>query len=172
MRLAQEPGFTHWGSFAQYVALHAADPNVRAIPDQVDLMTAASLGCRFATAYRALVSRARVVGGEWVTVVGAGGGLSAVMIARASGARVVAVDCNPAALAVASELGADHVVTADGTDIAAAVADLTGGGSHVSVDAVGSERACADAILNLRRRGPPRPGRAAAARGRSLRACR
>jgi D-arabinose 1-dehydrogenase-like Zn-dependent alcohol dehydrogenase len=120
----------------------------------VDLATAASLGCRFATAYRALVARARVAEGEWVTVVGAGGvGLSAVMIARALGARVVVVDRNREALAVAASLGADHTVLSDGTDIPAAVADLTSGGSHVAVDAVGSEQTAADAILSLRRRG-------------------
>jgi alcohol dehydrogenase len=150
----QQPGFTHWGSFAEYVALHAADTNLVAVPEQVDAAAAASLGCRFATAYRALVSRARVGEGEWVTVVGAGGvGLSAVMIARALGARVVAVDRNPAALAAATELGAEHTVLAGGTDVPAAVADLTGGGSHVAVDAVGSEETCADAVLSLRRRG-------------------
>ena len=150
----QQPGFTHWGSFAEYVALHAADTNLVAIPEQVDFPTAASLGCRFATAYRALVGRARVTEGEWVTVVGAGGvGLSTVMIARALGGRVVAVDRNPEALAAASALGAEHTLRADGTDIPAAVADLTGGGSHVAVDAVGSEQTCADAILSLRRRG-------------------
>jgi alcohol dehydrogenase len=89
-----------------------------------------------------------------VTVVGAGGvGLSTVMIARALGGHVVAVDRNPAALAVAADLGAAHVVHADGADIPAAVADLTGGGSHVAVDAVGTEQTCADAILSLRRRG-------------------
>jgi alcohol dehydrogenase len=150
----QQPGFTHWGSFAQYVALHAADTNLVAIPEQVNFTTAASLGCRFATAYRALVGRARITEGEWVTVVGAGGvGLSTVMIARALGARVVAVDRNPEALAAASELGAEHTLRVEGADIPAAVADLTGGGSHVTVDAVGSEQACADAILSLRRRG-------------------
>ncbi len=150
----QQPGFTHWGSFAEYVALHAADTNLVAIPEQVDFPTAASLGCRFATAYRALTGRARVTEGEWVTVVGAGGvGLSTVMIARALGARVVAVDRNPEALAAASALGAEHTLRADGTDIPAAVADLTGGGCHVAVDAVGSEQTCADAILTLRRRG-------------------
>jgi D-arabinose 1-dehydrogenase-like Zn-dependent alcohol dehydrogenase len=150
----QQPGFTHWGSFAEYVALHGADTNLVAVPEQVDDAAAAGLGCRFATAYRALVGRARVTAGEWVSVVGAGGvGLSAVMIARALGARVVAVDRNPGALAVAAELGAEHTVLADGTDVPAAVAELTGGGSQVAVDAVGSEQTCADAVLGLRRRG-------------------
>lgn len=150
----QQPGFTHWGSFAELVALHAADANLVAIPEQVDFATAASLGCRFATAYRALVARARVTEGEWVTVVGAGGvGLSAMMIARALGARVVIVDRNPEALVVASSLGADHTVLTDGSDVPSAVADLTSGGSHVAVDAVGSEQTAAEAILSLRRRG-------------------
>ena len=150
----QQPGFTHWGSFAEVVALHAADVNLVALPDEVDFATAASLGCRFATAFRALVGRAQVREGEWVTVIGAGGvGLSAVMIARACGARVIAVDRNPEALAVAAEVGAEHTLLADGADIPAAVAALTGGGSHVSVDAVGSEQTLADAVLGLRRRG-------------------
>ncbi|WP_120521018.1 zinc-dependent alcohol dehydrogenase family protein [Arthrobacter celericrescens] len=150
----QQPGFTHWGSFAEYVMLHAADTNLVAIPEQIDFATAASLGCRFATAYRALGARAQVKDGEWVTVVGAGGvGLSAVMIAKAMGARVIAVDRNPGALDVASRLGADHVLLADGTDIPAAVSSITDGGSQVAVDAVGSEQTCSDAILSLRRRG-------------------
>jgi len=150
----QQPGFTHWGSFAEYAALHDADTNLVGLSEQIDFATAASLGCRFATAYRALVGRARVAEGEWVTVVGAGGvGLSVVMIARALGARVVAVDRNPEALAVASELGAEHTVRAEGGDIPGAVAELTLGGSHVSVDAVGDEQTCAEAILSLRRRG-------------------
>jgi len=150
----EQPGFTYWGSFAEFVAVHAADVNVLRIPDSVEFATAASLGCRFATAYRALVGRARVSAGEWVTVVGAGGvGLSAVMIARALGARVIAVDRNRGALSAADALGAEHTVPADGRDVATQVADLTGGGSHVAVDAVGSEQTCADALLSLRRRG-------------------
>ena len=163
----QQPGFTHWGSFAEYVALHAADTNLVAIPEQVEYATAASLGCRFATAFRALSARARVREGEWVTVVGVGGvGLSAVMIAHAMGARVIAVDRNAEALAVAKQVGAEHTLLADGTDIPATVFELTGGGSHVAVDAVGNEQACSDSILSLRRRGrhvqvgllPPVPG--------------
>jgi D-arabinose 1-dehydrogenase-like Zn-dependent alcohol dehydrogenase len=150
----QQPGFSHWGSFAEYVALHAADTNLVAVPEQVDFATAASLGCRFATAYRAVVDRAHAVEGEWVAVVGAGGvGLSAVMVAQAMGARVVAVDRNAEALAVASGLGAEQVLLADGTDIPSAIADITNGGSHVAIDAVGSEQTCTAAVLSLRRRG-------------------
>lgn len=149
----EQPGFTYWGSFAEAVVLHAADVNLVAIPEGVSFEAAAALGCRFATAYRALTARARVQAGEWVTVVGAGGvGLSAVMIATALGARVIAVDRNPDALAEATRLGATHTVDA-ATDVADAVHALTGGGAHVTVDAVGSEQTCADAVLSLRRRG-------------------
>ncbi|MDT5178521.1 MAG: alcohol dehydrogenase [Mycobacterium sp.] len=149
-----QPGFTHWGSFAEYVALHAADTNLVAVSDAVDDAAAAGLGCRFATAYRALSARAGVRPGEWVTVVGVGGvGLSAVQVAVAAGAEVVAVDRTPAALDLARSLGATHTVLADGSDVAARVHELTGGGSHVAVDAVGSAGTCADAIHSLRRRG-------------------
>ncbi|MBD3943175.1 zinc-dependent alcohol dehydrogenase family protein [Microbacterium sp. NEAU-LLC] len=148
-----QPGFTHDGSFAELVVLHAADANLVSIPESVSFEAAAALGCRFATAYRGLVGRARLRAGEWVTIVGAGGvGLSAVMIAKALDARVVVVDRHQAALDAASLLGADHIVLADGRDVPAAVNGLTGG-SHVSVDAVGSEQTCSDAILSLRRRG-------------------
>lgn len=150
----EQPGFTHWGSFAEYVALHAADTNLVAIPESVEFATAASLGCRFATAYRAVSARANLRAGEWVTIVGVGGvGLSAVMIARALGARVIAVDRNAEALEVARQVGAEHVLLADSANVPAAVFELTGGGAHVTVDAIGNEQACSDAIMSLRRRG-------------------
>lgn len=150
----QQPGFTHWGSFAERVALHAADTNLVAIPDEVSFEAAASLGCRFATAYRALVGRARLQHGEWVVVIGAGGvGLSAVMIAKSIGAQVIAVDRHEGALAKAGRLGADHVMLPDeGRDIPAWIHGLTGG-AHVAVDAVGTEETCSDSIRSLRRRG-------------------
>jgi alcohol dehydrogenase len=149
-----QPGFTHWGSYAELVVLYAADANLVAIPDGVSFETAASLGCRFATAYRAVAGRARVRAGEWVAVVGAGGvGLSAIMIAVARGARVVAVDRSEGALEAARRAGAEHTVLADGRDVPAVVQHVTDGGAHVAVDAVGSEQTCADAIGSLRRRG-------------------
>ena len=173
----QQPGFTYPGSFAERVVVPAAETNLVRIPDAVTFEAAASLGCRFATAYRAVTARARLRPDEWITVVGAGGvGLSVVMIAKALGARVVAVDRSRAALETAARLGADHVIAADGRDVAEAVHGITGGGSHVSVDAVGSEQTCADAILSLRRRGrhvqigllPTASGRSAAPLARAI----
>src|SRR6185312_84548 len=121
-----QPGFTHWGSLAELVALDAADVNLVRLPDDLDDVTAAALGCRYATAFRAVVQVGRVRPGEWVAVHGCGGvGLSAVQIAAASGARVVAVDVAAGALALARELGAEHVVDGVG-DVPAAVAELTG----------------------------------------------
>jgi alcohol dehydrogenase len=150
----EQPGFTHWGSFAELVALHAAETNLVRVPDDVSFEAAAALGCRFATAWRALTNRAQVRTGEWVTVVGAGGvGLSCVMIGKALGASVIAVDRNPEALEAARAVGADVTLATDGLDVPAAVHELTSGGSHVAVDAVGTEETCAEAILSLRRRG-------------------
>ncbi|GAA2250038.1 zinc-dependent alcohol dehydrogenase family protein [Streptomyces indiaensis] len=150
-----QPGFTHWGSFAQYVALDHADVNLVALPGELSYATAASLGCRFATAYRAVVQQGRVAAGEWVAVHGCGGvGLSAVMIAAASGARVVAVDVSAAALDLARTFGAARCLDAMSVpDTAAAVRDLTGGGAHLSLDALGSPVTCAASVNGLRRRG-------------------
>src|SRR3712207_1547657 len=69
----RQPGFTHWGSLAEYVALDAADVNLVAVPEELDLVTAAALGCRYATAFRAVVQVGRVRPGEWVAVHGCGG---------------------------------------------------------------------------------------------------
>lgn len=150
-----QPGFTHWGSFAEYVALDHADVNLVAVPEGMSYATAASLGCRFATAFRAVVQQGRFAAGEWVAVHGCGGvGLSAVMIAAAAGARVVAVDVSPRALELARAFGAAECVDAARTpDTAAAIRDLTGGGAHLSLDALGSPVTCAASVNGLRRRG-------------------
>ncbi|OLT46924.1 alcohol dehydrogenase [Saccharomonospora sp. CUA-673] len=152
-----QPGFTGPGSFADRVAIHAADLNLVALPDDVGFVAAASLGCRFATAYRALTAHGRVGTGDQLVVHGCGGvGLSAVQIGVALGARVVAVDVAEASLARARALGADVGIHSAGmsvADVAAAVHDATGGGAHVSVDAYGSADTCAASVRSLRRRG-------------------
>lgn len=109
-----QPGFTHWGSFAEIVAVHAADANVVELPDEIDFVTAASLGCRFATAFRAVTTQGRVRPGDTVLIHGAGGvGLSAVQVGRALDARVTVVDPSPTARARAIELGADRALDLD-----------------------------------------------------------
>ncbi len=149
-----QPGFTGPGSFADLVALHAADTNLVALPRDVGFVTAASLGCRFATAHRAVTVHGRIRPGEWLAVHGCGGvGLSAVMIGAALGARVVAVDVAPGALDLARRLGAETVLDATEADPVDVVHDVTGGGAHVSLDAAGLPATASASVRSLRRRG-------------------
>lgn len=152
-----QPGFTHWGSFAEFVAIRDAEVNVIPIPDALDPGAAAILGCRFATSFRGLVGQAKVREDEWVVVVGCGGvGLSAVMIGAAVGARVIGVDIASDALALATASGAEHVIDSSGltdAEVVARVRELSGGGAAVSVEALGRESTIAIAIRSLARRG-------------------
>lgn len=124
-----QPGFTHWGSFAEYVGIHQADLNLVALPETMDYATAASLGCRFVTSFRAVVDQGRVGAGQWVAVHGCGGvGLSAVMIAQAIGANVVAIDIADDKLALARALGAVATINASQVaDVTEAVMEITPG---------------------------------------------
>lgn len=150
-----QPGFTGWGSFAEYVALPYADVNLVRIPDDQDEVAIASLGCRFITAFRGVVHQGGVRGGEWVAVHGCGGvGLSAIMISAALGAQVIAIDIQPAALELAQAVGAVATLNAhEVDDLPAAIQTLSGGGVHLSIDALGSAVTCRNSILSLRKRG-------------------
>ena len=150
-----QPGFTHWGSFAEYVGIGYADLNLVRLPDELDFTTAASLGCRFVTAFRAVVDQGKTSAGQWVAVHGCGGvGLSAIMIANAIGANVVAIDISDSALELARALGAVATVNASReSDVVEAVRGITQGGAHVSLDALGHPATCFNSISNLRRRG-------------------
>ncbi|MFN8355873.1 MAG: zinc-dependent alcohol dehydrogenase family protein [Spirosomataceae bacterium] len=150
-----QPGFTHWGSFAQYVGIHYASTNLVQLPDSIDFVTAASLGCRFATAFRAVVDQARVTGGQWVAVFGCGGvGLSAIMIAKALGAQIIALDINDQKLALAKRLGAHIGINSQHhPNVASHIHELTQGGAHVTIDALGHPEIVFQAVRSLRRRG-------------------
>ncbi len=146
-----QPGFTHHGSFAEQVALFAADTNLVRLPASLDPVVAASLGCRFATAYRAVTAHGRVGAGDWVAVYGCGGvGLSAIQIAVALGARVIAVDPAEPARRRAGDLGA---VGLESDGASERILELTGGGAHVVIDALGSAATAAAGVRSLRRRG-------------------
>ncbi|HET9654799.1 MAG TPA: zinc-dependent alcohol dehydrogenase family protein [Kineosporiaceae bacterium] len=175
-----QPGFSRWGSFAELVVVERAAVNLVRLPDAVDTVTAAALGCRYATAFRAVVQVGRVRAGEWVAVHGCGGvGLSAVQVARQAGARVVAVDVRDEALQVAAALGAELTMNAAAltrddplgeaseaggpddvlsrqraaTRVAQAVREATGGGAALSLDALGHPATAAASIGGLRPRG-------------------
>lgn len=153
-----QPGASHWGSFAELVAIDHAEINLVPLPGDLPSAEAAALGCRFGTAFRAVLRQGSVRPGQWVAVFGCGGaGVSAVMIAVAAGARVVAVDLSPGARALAGEMGASVTVDAgmfDGYEaLAAEVRALTGGGAHVSLDCAGSPSTCAASVASLRKRG-------------------
>lgn len=150
-----QPGFTAWGSFAEFVALDFADGNLVRVPDSMSFVTAASLGCRFATAFRAVVDQGRAAPGEWIAVHGCGGvGLSAIMIAAAMGMRVVAIDMTNDKLELAQSLGAAVLINASTcSNVVEAVIDATEGGAHLSIDALGHSRTSHNSISNLRKRG-------------------
>lgn len=150
-----QPGFTAWGSFAQFVAVKYADTNLVRLPEEIGFLEAATLGCRFITSFRAIVAQGKVYPGEWVVVHGCGGiGLSAIMIASAMGAQVIGVDIKEDALKMAASIGAKITLNAtEESDLIEKIHDLTSGGAHVSIDALGSQLTCRNSILSLGKRG-------------------
>lgn len=148
------PGFTAPGAFAEMIAVPHADANLTALPDTLPVTVAAALGCRVTTAWHALTGRASLRAGEWLAVIGAGGvGISALILGRALGARVVVVDVVDEKLDFARRLGADAVVNAARTDAAEAVRDITGGGADLAVEALGIEETTVTALKSLRKLG-------------------
>lgn len=151
------PGVQRLGGWAQYVTVTAADLNCIKLPEPVDTLSAAALGCRFMTAYHAVIDRGAIQPGEWTAVHGCGGvGLSAVQIAAAADSLVMAVDVEERKLAKAREEGAVATINARGLtpeQVGQAVKDATGGGAHVSVDALGRGFTFHQSFNSLRKRG-------------------
>ena len=150
-----QPGFTAWGSFAEFVSIPFADINLVAIPENLSFVEVASLGCRFTTSFRAVVHQGKLKPGEWLVIHGCGGiGLSALMIANAIGARVIAVDINNDTLNLAESLNASVILNARNIDnLIDVIKEITKGGAHVSIDALGSSETCRNSIFSLRKRG-------------------
>jgi len=150
-----QPGFTAWGSFAEYVSIRYADVNLVRLPEALSFEEAAVLGCRFITSYRGIVAQGKVQPGQWVAIHGCGGvGLSAIMIAHAIGARVIAVDIDDQKLAFAQAIGAEILLNAKKIEaVPAHILEWTKGGVAVSIDALGSTETCRNSILSLQKRG-------------------
>ncbi|KAL7484873.1 hypothetical protein ACHAW6_010485 [Cyclotella cf. meneghiniana] len=169
-----QPGFTMWGTFAEYCAVTRADRNLKIIPDGVSTIEAAALGCRFTTAYRAVLQQGQLCRDgndssdeKTIAVFGCGGlGLSCIAIAAAFGARrVVAVDVSSDALRKAKELGATHTVLAtisnpskdydpQNNTVYQDIMKISDGvGADLTIDAGGFEQTCLDAVWSCRRGG-------------------
>jgi alcohol dehydrogenase len=150
-----QPGFTGWGSFAELVAVRYANGNLVPLPEDMTSVAAAAMGCRLGTSYRAVAVQGRLKAGEWIAIHGCGGvGLSAIMIAHALGARVVAIDVRDEPLQLAKQLGADSIINAGKVDtVSDAVREVTRGGADVSLDAVGGRTTFVNSVMSLRKRG-------------------
>ncbi|WP_075351474.1 zinc-dependent alcohol dehydrogenase family protein [Algoriphagus marinus] len=149
-----QPGFTNWGSFAEFVAIDRADINLVELPETMNFQTAASLGCRFATSFRAVVDQGKVTGGQWVAIHGCGGvGLSAIMIATALGAQVIAIDIDQEKLKLARKIGAVATIEASNSNVVEVVREISKRGVHVSIDALGSPQTLFNSVSCLRKRG-------------------
>jgi D-arabinose 1-dehydrogenase-like Zn-dependent alcohol dehydrogenase len=149
-RAQRVPGFGEPGAYAEYVSVPHAH-NLTRLPEFLTPALAAGLGCRVTTAYHALTGRAGLQAGEWLAIHGTGGiGLSALLIGKALGARIVAVDVVAGRLTHALSLGAEHVINAAEGDTAARIREVTGGGAHVSIEALGIEATANASIECLR----------------------
>ncbi len=125
------------------------------IDRDMPLDRACLLGCAVTTGAGAVFNAAAVVPGETVCVIGCGGvGLAAVNAARIAGAgRVIAVDPVPEKRALATKLGATHVVDAMSETAADEIVEISRGGVHHSIEAVGRPQSAATAVKVLRRGG-------------------
>jgi NADPH2:quinone reductase len=130
-------GLATHGAFAEQVVIDVG--RLTPIPHDLGWHRAAAFGVTYTTAYHALRTVAKVAPGEWVTVLGAAGGvgLAAVDIARALDARVLAAASGDGRLAVCRAKGAEACVDYRAEDLKERIRELTGGGADAVVDPVG-----------------------------------
>lgn len=147
-------GVTYWGGYGEYVQVPDADRNAVVLPESISFEAGAALGCRFMTAFHGLIDQARLQPGEWVAVQGCGGlGLCVTHVASAMGARVISVDINDDSLELAKEFGAEVTINGSKEDAVQKTMEITNGGAHVAVDALGAAVTCQNSVNSLRKRG-------------------
>lgn len=126
-----------------------------AIDKDMPLDRAAVIGCAVTTGAGTIFNAAKVVPGETVAVIGCGGvGLAVINAARIAGAgKVIAVDPIREKRELAKVLGATHTVDAMAPDAATQLIEISGGGVHYGIEAVGRQASADLAVASLRRGG-------------------
>jgi NADPH2:quinone reductase len=129
--------FTGFGGFAEQVVISA--PTLVTMPDALGFGQAATLIQSYGTILFALTRRTSIKPGEWVLVLGAGGGvgLAAIDVARAMGARVIAAASTKEKLDMAVAMGAEATIAYEDEDLKVRARELSGGGVDVVIDPVG-----------------------------------
>jgi D-arabinose 1-dehydrogenase-like Zn-dependent alcohol dehydrogenase len=146
-------GFSYNGAYAEYVRVPNGDFNLIWLPDEVDSLTAAAISCRYMTGYHG-VMRGSVQAGHWLVVHGVGGvGLSVIQVGNAAGALVIAVDVDDAKLKKAKEEGAVVTINARKENVVEKVLEVTKGGAHVSIEAVGLQETVLNSVHSLKKGG-------------------
>jgi threonine dehydrogenase-like Zn-dependent dehydrogenase len=145
-------GVTGHGAHAPYMKVPAS--TLVPLPDSLSFATGAAISCGTGTAYGAL-RRINLSGNDTIAIFGQGPvGLSATQLARAMGARVIALDPSPERLARARDFGAEVVLDPRGNDPAGAIRDLTGGrGADVTLDCSGMAEGRSGAVRSARKWG-------------------
>ncbi|MBU5340575.1 zinc-dependent alcohol dehydrogenase family protein [Caldifermentibacillus hisashii] len=146
-------GMVNDGAYAEYIRIPQGDFNLVHLPDEVDAITAAAIGCRYMTGFHGVV-KTNIRPGDWLVVNGSGGvGLSAIQVANALGAQVIAVDIDDKKLEMAQKEGAVVTINARKEVVPKAVQEITKGGAHASIDALGIKETIVNSILSLRKGG-------------------
>lgn len=142
-------GVTGHGAHAKYmkVPAHTLVP----LPDELSFKTGAAISCGTGTAYGAL-KRLDLAGDETIAIFGQGPvGLSATQLAKAMGARVIALDVSEERLELAQGFGADEMIDPRSNDVVSAIRHLTQGqGAQKSLDCSSSPEARRAAVQSVR----------------------
>ncbi len=145
--------FLNLSSFAEQMLIH--EHACTKIRKDMPMDVAALIGCSVTTGVGAIINTTKVSPGETVAVIGCGGvGLAAINGAAIAGAgRIIAVDTQGSKLNLAKEFGATDVVNAKDGDPVAQVMELTGGGVHHALEAIGLKATTEQAFKMLARGG-------------------
>jgi propanol-preferring alcohol dehydrogenase len=146
-------GITRDGGFAEYANVPAR--SLVKVPKGISFEEAALLGCGGLTSYHALKDLAQVNSRDTVAIYGLGGlGMSAIQIAKASDARVIAVDIVEEKLKLAEKLGADCTLNANEINVPAKIRELTNGkGADAALNFTPNPKVIEEAVKSIRKTG-------------------